>query len=409
MSSDCGLHLEKILQFANQCYHEECGLYSSTPHGEINLYSTCYAVLLRYCLQDRAPIDEATMNFLLNCQDPTTGYFIGPEIRDWVPKNGEKHDFEHLRLHLTSAVLPVLQEFAIKPKYALSDAQRYCDLDYLKNWLDRRDLRDAWLEGNNLLFVGQLLVYFRDNGGYPDSQPALDLYFRWLDDSVDPSTGLWGTNGYCSPFMAMCGGYHQLLLYCYENRPILFPEQLVDTVISLQHCDGGFSPGGGGGACEDADAVDILVNMYKRINYRRPEIRFVLRRCLNHLINLQNSDGGFPNKKNAPFIHMGIPATKSSSGSSNMFTTWFRIHTIALISEILTDDPRINNGYFRFNSYISMGWHRPWNRGANQINVHQRQEEIIAGVRNHFNNASRFVFQLPKKRMVRFLAKIKLN
>ncbi|MEZ4681893.1 MAG: hypothetical protein R2932_47560 [Caldilineaceae bacterium] len=105
--------------------------------------------------------------------------------------------------------------------------------------------RCVWLEGNNLLFVGQLLVFLRDIEENKQAQLALDFYFDWLDSQVDPQTGLWGTNGYCSPFVAMCGGYHQLLVYYYEHRPVLRIEQLIDTVLALQHIDGGFSPKGG--------------------------------------------------------------------------------------------------------------------------------------------------------------------
>lgn len=102
---------------------------------------------------------------------------------------------------------------------------------------------------------------------------ALDCWFEWLDSTVDKENGLWGTNGYCSAGEAVCGGYHQLLLYFYENHPLPNIRALVDTVLSLQHWDGGFNPLGNAGACEDVDCVDILVNCYKRLDYRRPAIR----------------------------------------------------------------------------------------------------------------------------------------
>ena len=49
---------------------------------------------------------------------------------------------------------------------------------------------------------------------------------------------------------------------------------MIDTVLGLQHVDGGFNPRGNGGACEDVDSVDILLNLYKRFDYRRADIRF---------------------------------------------------------------------------------------------------------------------------------------
>jgi hypothetical protein len=136
----------------------------------------------------------------------------------------------------------------------------------------------------------------------------------------------------------------------------------VDTVLSLQHPDGGFAPDGGGGACEDVDAVDILVNLYKRFDYRRPEIRWALRRTLRHLLALQNPDGGFPYgryRPGDPITHMGVPGTLTRQGDSAAFPTWFRVHTLALLAEVLTDEPALS-GSLRFSSCLSMGWHQPW-------------------------------------------------
>jgi hypothetical protein len=261
----------------------------------------------------------------------------------------------------------VLDLFYLEAKYPISFAHPYTDPDTLLTWLSQRDWSNAWKEGNNLLFILQFLVYLRDKEDHPKAQSALDLMLDWLDSEIDPKTGLWGTNGFCSPFVAMCGGYHQLLAYYYTQRNIAFSAALTDTTLSLQHFDGGFSPAGGGGACEDVDAVDILVNLYKLYDYRRPEIRLALRRCLKHLYQLQNSDGGFPYKKNSTFIHLGIPATKSGTGLSNMFSTWFRVHTIALIAEILTDEATLKDMDFHFNPTLSMGWHSPWDKRANAV------------------------------------------
>jgi hypothetical protein len=206
---------------------------------------------------------------------------------------------------------------------------------------------------------------------------ALEVWFDWLDETVDPATGLWKTDR-CSPFVAMCGGYHQLLLYYYHRREIRHYRRLIDTVLSLQHFDGGFAPAGGGGACEDTDAVDILVNLYKLYDYRHPAIRAALRRCLDHLLGLQNADGGFPYNKRHDFSHMGIPRTRCRAGESNMFATWFRVHTIALISEVLTDDERLDGLNLRFTSFLSMGWHRAWDRDVHRLAGRDRAAEAFS-------------------------------
>ncbi|MFM9946702.1 MAG: prenyltransferase/squalene oxidase repeat-containing protein [Saprospiraceae bacterium] len=340
--------------------------YASVPGGEITLYGTAYALLTKWYLHQMDQAPEEMLKFILDCQDETSGYFVGPELKKYID-NGV-HDREHLMMHLTCTVLPVLSEFGQKPKYPLLFAHEFCDLTYLKKWLDKRDLTKAWLEGNNLLFIGQFLVYLRDEEKYSGAEAALDLWFQWLDEHIDPATGLWGTNGYCSAFDAMYGGYHQLLVYYYENRKINAPKALVDTVLSLQHLDGGFALSGGGGACEDVDAVDILVNLYKLQDYRRADIRFALRKCLSLILSIQQPDRGFPYKLNQNQSHMGIPGTQAGKNISTTFATWFRVHTLALIAEVLTDTD-IRQINFRFNSRLSMGWHRPWDKSQHLIDV----------------------------------------
>lgn len=349
-------------KFIKAMYRDDAYAYASVPDGKATLYGTCYALQAGYYLGNPLTLSEATRQFILNCQDPETGLFAGPELLN-ADFDARKHDTEHLLLHLTCTVLPVLQQSDIKAKYPIYAAHKFVEHKYLKNWLDSRDLTDAWLEGNNLLFIGQLLVYLRDEENYPGAAEALETWFSWLDDNIDPKTGLWGTNGQCSNFNAMYGGYHQLLVYYYEQRPVKYPEELIDTVLALQHNDGGFSESAGGGACEDIDAVDILVNLYKLTNYKRAQIRIALRRNLALLLSIQNEDGGFPYNRYAQTqSHMGIPDTTTGKAVSTMFATWFRVHTLALISEILTDIEVLKPYHFQFNSHLSMGWHQPWNK-----------------------------------------------
>lgn len=365
-----------VTDFTASLYEPESGGYRSVHGREPTLYGTSYGLLTRHYLGHDVLVTPQTQRFLLDSQDAETGYFIGPELRNWTPPPGTKHDREHLLLHLACAVLPVLQQFGLKPQHPLRFAHRFCDSAYLAQWLEQRDMTNAWLEGNNLLFVGQLLIFLRDIEKLTAADEALKQWLRWLDSTVDPATGLWGTAGQCSAFVAMCGGYHQLLVYYYEGHAITSPERLIDTALELQHVDGGFSPEGGGGACEDADAVDILVNLYKLVNYRRPSIRAALRRVLEQILALQNRDGGFPYKRGIEQSHMGIEATKAPPDTSTMFATWFRVHTLALIAEILTDDRRLADVHSRFNDALSMRWHRPWGRAAHRLGLADRLAEL---------------------------------
>ncbi|MCD6460032.1 hypothetical protein J7L67_05145, partial [bacterium] len=360
----------KALDFINARNTGNIGEYKMWEDGEVTLYSSCFAVMLYHYFGALPKFSKSQLKqwaeYINSWQDRETGYFIGPEIRSDELIN-KKHNYEHVLMHLSAHVLPALDILGVSPKYPLKFAHKFLVANNLTKWLENRDWNDAWLEGNNLLFIGQFLVYLRDQEKKNKASQSLKFYFDWLNSQLDPATGLWGTNGYCSNFVAMCGGYHQLLVYYYENRNILYKKNLIDTVLSLQHKDGGFSPAGGGGACEDVDACDILVNLYKQIDYRRSEIRVALRKLLKAVITKQMLDGGFVYKKDVSFIHMGVGKTKSPANVSNMFATWFRIHTIALIDEILGDKKKslVN---WNFNNVCSMGWHRKWKEQLNFSN-----------------------------------------
>jgi hypothetical protein len=309
---------------------------------------------------------------------------VGPELVDFVASPGAMHDRDHLLLHLTCAVLPFCQQFSIRPPHPIRSAHRFCDLSKLERWMDERDMRHAWFEGNNILFVGQLLLYLRDVEGHPGAADALKLWFSWLDAHADPKTGLWGTDGFCSPMEAVYGGYHQLLVYYHENHPLPHAHGLVDTVLALQHDDGGFHPDGNGGACEDVDSVDILVNCYKRVDYRRAEIRHSLRRCLRHILSTQNADGGFPYNRNRSQSHMGVPGTRSGPNASCTFPTWFRIHTLALIAGVLPNETALAGIPFRFSRVLSMGWHESppgWKPVGDSVTAEERMLDLRHGIR----------------------------
>ncbi len=338
------------------------GGFRSVPGGPATLYGTCYALLGRYYLGTLETPEPRTVQFILDGQDPDTGLFERPELSGFQSKPGVRHDREHLQWHLTCAAWPACLHFGIAARHPVRAAHRFADVGLLREWLARRDLKEAWFEGNNLLFAGQLLVLLRDHEHLPGAQRALEVWFQWLNETLDPSTGLWGTNGFCGPADAVYGGYHQLLVYYHEQRTVAASDRLVDTVLDLQHPDGGFNPRGNAGACEDVDSVDILVHAYKRSDYRRPEIRVALRRCLRHILATQNADGGFPYNRYWDQSHMGIPGTAAPGDVSTTFPTWFRIHTLALMGEVLPDEDALQMP-FRFTRHLSMGWH-PAGKGS---------------------------------------------
>ncbi len=352
---------QQALEFIASCRAAETGYYVICPSGQITLGASCYAAMTMHYLgalheisaEEKANWAQAIRKF----QNPQTGLFEGPEIQD--ARNSLSSDaFEYASLHLTSLVLPALDVLESRPDLSIAWAKQFLGKERLREWLSQRDWRRAWHEGNNLLFLGQFLIHLRDQEKIAKAQTALDAYFEWLDLQMDPQTGLWGTNGFCDAYEAVYGAYHQLLVYYYCERPLPYAARTIDTVLRLQHPDGTFTRRGGGGACEDVDAVDMIVNCYRRTGHRPRAVRFALADCLDAILQNRMPDGGFVYVRNQPLIQSGLQRTYCPPNTSNLFATWFRVHTIALICGIVRDHPLASIPW-QFNRVCSMGWHNP--------------------------------------------------
>ena len=62
-----------------------------------------------------------------------------------------------------------------------------------------------------------------------------------------------------------------LIFYKYFNRKIKFSEKISSSVFQLQMRDGLFHPFGGGGACEDLDAIDVIYKTNSGVNTESEE------------------------------------------------------------------------------------------------------------------------------------------
>ncbi len=352
-----------VLSFLNNMSTGEPGVYQNCAGGKDTLYASCFALMIYHYFGELDKFDSSYLkswgNYILNFQDKNQGYFIGPEISEGnFLSNG--HSKTHLCWHSTAHILPVLRILDLMPRYPLHFMEPFLNINFLKQWLEKRDWTKAWIEGNNLLFVGQFLIFLDEDEKNKKAKDSISVLLSWLDNQIDFNTGLWGTNGYCDVFNAVYGAYHQLLLYYYLQHDVISKKNLINAVLSLQHFDGGFSKNWGGGSCEDVDAIDILVNMYKKNNYNYKKIIKALKKASYSVLRRITQEGGFVYKRGKEFMHNGMEYTYAPANKANMFSTWFGVHTLFLISEII-DLPCTRGIEYKFNKSCSMGWHSTGN------------------------------------------------
>ena len=216
-------------------------------------------------------------------------------------------------------------------------------------------------------------------------------WFKFHEASQLSSTGFWGNSFNKKYYSGFQNAFHQFEIYNYWCRDIPFYEKVVDTVLFLQDREGHFAPTPGGGGCLDYDAADILINLGYKKEYRKQAVRLSLVRLLEAIMKSQNTDGGFCESRKRPsslrsifqvhnlkFVFSGLnpylwyfrlKKTVSNSRKSrdkinthwtrigrgweqsDMWNTWFRCLTIAVIDEVLN----ISNPKFEWNFQKCVG------------------------------------------------------
>ena len=391
---------KRVLEWVEKMRVKEApyGRYKMSPSTQPYLLSSCYAAFVRELYADLRNLStwqrKEWIDYINSCQDRETGLFCDPEMR---PEHAKNHSWEYLFLQSTTFCLSALSALQGTSRHPVHYDGRWYNPSGIVRWLERRDWSNAWMETNTVMFVGILLIREFTQYGTVKAKRVLENMLEWLDQFQDPCTGYWGTREGASLQNSMAGAYHLYLLYYYLDRPLKYLDKIIDSTLSLQQQDGLFSPRGGGGACEDIDAIDTLVNAYQRTTYSRSDIVRALMRALPSLLACQNEDGGFVYARRRRFHlkewvrlftfikedhctfkwrlrlmgtvikdqlapgrglrvtewpRMAIPVKES-----DMLGTWFRSLAIAEISQILPELPYASLKWI-FRDSPGLGWFR---------------------------------------------------
>lgn len=305
-------------------------------------YSSALAVFIRDLLDDLSSLGDLEraqwIDYLRSFQQPESGYFVDERLLQDVYEPSFK-------LELTHACVSALDILGALPLHPLHFLEEFANAPALVRWLDERmwvasseghSVDGASIEGRLIFHIGGLLICACEWGDL--AHDILEVLFRWLDSNVDPSTGFWGTREGCGMLSSMCGSAYIYSLYFHQSRLVLYPDRVIDSVISLQRQDGLF----GGTSEADFAAAMLLAGMLMRCEHRQVEAEAALRRLQHSILSLglQNDDGGFcvGRRLRAEHSHFGMKWLTARTGESNMLSTWLRCGTLALISEV-TETP----------------------------------------------------------------------
>ena len=371
------------------------GFYLQKNFNQTTLMSSAFSIITLELVDSLDKIETSKeQNYFLKYQDEKTGFFVDPSLKlDY--KKIEDIELNYIHYQTTAFSVSALDALGMKPKYDFTFLNAFRGKEKISKFFEKIDWRNPWHESNKIMFLLQFFSYeyivMKKENSLDDIHTILDC----LDSAQDSKTGLWGTQFKASSFASMAAAYHFLIFYKYFNRKINFSEKISSSVFQLQMRDGLFHPFGGGGACEDLDAIDVIYKISSDISTESEES---LKRAYRALLQNYDKNGGFCWAKRPTFpylvglkyfnpslelFNLGmikwiiknnyigslIPFFKEKKiyeysnwnlmkyriNLSDSWSTWFRLLSIATIERLLPDLKKHDIDY-KFRRLPSIGW-----------------------------------------------------
>jgi hypothetical protein len=242
--------------------------------------------------------------------------------------------WRYIDFHVTNYTLGAIEMLAPGYRPVLDFALPFLDPLTLEAWLARRDMRDPWQEGNNIVNLGSFLLLLArdgDDGLRARVAEAFAILFDWHDRNQEPATGFWGVGQLSDRtrlLHAFAGAMHNHHLWFARGRALPFHDKAIDYVLTL--------PPRIDSACIDVDAVDLLVHGRRLTGHRHADIEAWLAQLLEQLLDFQSVDGGFCDVRHGVRRQDGwVRGYEEPQGLSNTFATWFRWIAIAMIADTI--------------------------------------------------------------------------
>jgi len=360
------------VEFLDSVYLPDTPGFLFRKGGAETLLSTCFGVQLLYLLNRRDRYDEGGLGERLLSMQQADGLFVplGWHRKDMVGR----HSQEYFLWQTTFFSLTALDMLGFVPKYPLSFLSNVSDNKSLMDWLRKRDWKDFWYSSNEIMFLLYFFIYCAERLDVPEYKffELTLLVLDYLDGSQDAITGYWGDECGSNPLNGLFGAAHVMLFYDYFNRKPPSSSAMLQTTLDLQ-LPNGFYGNNFGGACEDYDAIEIIVRTAAE-NLQSNKVRNCMNRMRQTLLKAQCPNGGFSYqiaglslksllhkvllkyKKQDVYRYSGWGKMVSNVFEADLWATYFRTLTIALIDDSLN---MADFGAYVFYDLPGWGYHRP--------------------------------------------------
>jgi hypothetical protein len=365
---------EHILEILD---HYQCSKFEFSLTQKINPtpFATIFSIfikdLLNYSFKEQERI--FLINYLQSFQDSETGLFLAEK------KNSYQNPFyvkEYLQF--TTFSLSALSILGSDPKYQVKHNIKSRDDVY--SYLDKVGVKDGRLgSGNFAMFLGIFLSLDKIN----NESNLIDNWFQYHNENFNQKNGFWTSGIRAKSQWSYQNGLHQLIIYEYWNQDAPNHQKSIDIIIKNVDKNGTFALLPGGGACCDYDAVHILNLLGIQKNYKSDQIKNILKDTYNQLLSVQDKlsfcENNLAHKLSLPkdiniFFNKSLLSSvfrireflsmkknrfyhyphwsnfPIKTYSSDLWSIWFRLITIAEIENILS-----GNQDWKFHKFPGLG------------------------------------------------------
>jgi hypothetical protein len=280
---------DAVRRFLGQLRDDQAGGYRFHAEGHVTLLSTCFAIRTLHLLDALEDVPASFVERIAELEEPG-GTFADPTWR--AEETTGSHSASYLQWQTTFFALSTLDMLGEKPRSNLSFVDSLIDPVQLRRWVLQLDWHNFWYGSNELMFLLYFLAFRaerqRDEAAALAAQECLDL----LDTLQHPETGYFVRDATAMVENQMYGAAHVCLFYDYWQRPLQHPARMIDTTLSLANGRGLYGSRSGG-ACEDYDAVEVLLRAAAQTPHRHEEVSRSLARTATTIASAQARSGGF--------------------------------------------------------------------------------------------------------------------
>lgn len=255
------------------------GCYRWLPGSRTNLYASLdTAIAFAVMGIDSSTLeDQRRLGWIDHINSYIDDYRYDGTYKDVIPR--------HSPSHANGMVIGALGYLRGKQPLPVEFYKQFNTLEKIVKRLENIDWPCQWTSG----FWGGPMMY---STSHSCTKEWIDTVIDWLNENLDPETGMWRKNTIPENKYQPLGGFvHIYPIYELHGKVFPYPDQVIDSVLALQN-EHGFWFEGDSFSYLDMDALYAYAAMLRLSDYRKAEVRESVMKYytyLEHILEDQNA------------------------------------------------------------------------------------------------------------------------